>query len=79
MYREAIALSIQHHRPGLELRIASPEATTEGELLGFRPYLLVYNDTAPITVEALEGVPCKVEMLYSDSMDARGKDGRGGL
>ena len=77
MYREAIALSIQH-RPGLEVRIASPEAT-EGELLGFRPYLLVYNDTAPITVEALEGVPCRVEMLYSDSMDARGKDGRGGL
>ena len=78
MYREAIALSIQHHRPGLELRIASPEAT-EGELLGFRPYLLVYNDTAPITVEALEGVPCLVEMLYSDSMDTRGKEGRGGL
>jgi hypothetical protein len=47
MYREAIALSIQH-RPVFEVRIASPEAT-EGELLGFRPYLLVYNDTALTT------------------------------
>jgi len=70
MYREAIALSIQHHRPGLEVKTAPPEAT-EGELARFRPELLVHNDTAPIPQEALEGVSCRVEMLYSDSMDAR--------
>jgi hypothetical protein len=70
MYREAIALSIQRHRPGLEVRISSPEAA-EAELVSFRPDLLVHNDTAPIAEEALEGVPTRVEMLYSDSMDAR--------
>jgi hypothetical protein len=70
MYREAIASSIQRHRPGLEVKTASPEAT-ERELASFRPHLLVHNDTAPIPQEALEGVSCRVEMLYSDSMDAR--------
>ena len=39
--------------------------------LCFRPHLLVHNDTAPIPQQALEGVSCRMEMLYSDSMDAR--------
>jgi hypothetical protein len=71
MYREAIALSIQRHRPGIEVMVASPE-DAEVELARFRPHLLVHNDTAPIPEEVLEGVPTRVEMLYSDSMDARG-------
>ncbi len=70
MYREAVAASIQHARPGIEVRAASPE-DLELELAGFRPYLLVHNDTAPIPEQALEGVPTRVEMLYSDSMDAQ--------
>jgi hypothetical protein len=70
MYREAVAASIQSARPGIEVRVASPE-DTGSELAGFRPDLLVHNDTAPIPEEALEGVPTRVEMLYSDSMDAR--------
>jgi hypothetical protein len=70
MYREAIALSIKRHRPGIEVRVATPEATKE-ELVRFRPHLLVHNDTAPIPEEALEGVAARVEILYSDSMDAR--------
>ena len=70
MYRQAIAHSIQSARPGVEVRIAPPEATEE-QLRLFRPDLLLYNDTAPIPEEALEGVPARVEMLYSDSMDAR--------
>jgi hypothetical protein len=70
MYREAVAASIQHARPGIEVRVASPEHAEE-ELAGFRPHLLIHNDTAPIPEEALEGVPTRVEMLYSDSMDAR--------
>ncbi len=40
-------------------------------MAAFRPHLLVHNDTAPIPEEALGGVPCRVEVLYSDSMDAR--------
>ena len=70
MYREAIALSIQRTRPGLEVRLSPPEAAEE-ELASFRPHLLIHDDTAPIPEEVLEGVPTRVEMLYSDSMDAR--------
>jgi hypothetical protein len=70
MYREAIALSIQRHHPGLEVRISPPEAAEE-ELAAFRPHLLIHDDTVPIPQEVLEGVPTRVEMLYSDSMDAR--------
>ena len=70
MYRQAIALSIQNARPGIEVRIAPPEDTEE-QLALFRPELLLYNDTAPIPEEALEGIPARVEVLYSDSMDAR--------
>ena len=70
LYREAIALSIQRSRPDLEVRAAPPEGV-ELELTGFRPHLLVHNDTTPIPEGELTAVPCRVEMLYSDSMDAR--------
>src|SRR5215216_6853667 len=70
MYREAIALSIQRHCPTLEVRISPPEAAEE-ELASFRPHLLIDDDTAHIPEEVLEGIPTRVEMLYSDSMDAR--------
>jgi hypothetical protein len=70
MYREAIALSIQRHCPTLEVRISPPEVAEE-ELASFRPHLLIHDDTVPIPEEVLEGVPTRVEMLYSDSMDAR--------
>ncbi len=70
LYREAIASSIRRVRPDAEVRLAPPE-DAESELAGFRPHLLVHNDTAPIAEEALEGVPARVEMLYSDSINAR--------
>ena len=70
MYRQAIALSIQRQRPGLDVRTASPEAT-EGELADFRPHLLVHNDNAGLGPEAVANIPCRVEVRYSDGMDAR--------
>ena len=70
MYREAVAASIQRNRPGIEVRIAPPEDTEE-ELASFRTDLLIHDDTAPIPEEVLDVVPTRVEMLYSDSMDAR--------
>ncbi len=70
MYREAIALAVHRGRPDLDVRVAPPEAA-ERELAGFRPHLLVHNDTSPISAEALQGVPCRVEVRYSDSMSAR--------
>src|SRR5215212_7828531 len=75
MYCQAIALSIQSARPGIEVRIAPPEAAEE-QLRLFQPDLLLYNDTAPISQEALEGIPARVEVLYSDSTDARHVDRR---
>jgi len=76
MYRQALALSIHRNRPGLDVRAASSEDAA-GEIGAFRPHLLVHNDTAHIPEGALAGVPCRVEVLYSDSMDARvSADGR---
>jgi hypothetical protein len=70
MYREAVAASIHRARPGIEVRVAPPE-DAGSEIADFRPDLLVHNDTAPIPEETLEAVLTRVEMLYSDSMDAR--------
>jgi hypothetical protein len=76
MYREAIAHSLRRRRPGFEVRIAPPEAVEE-EVRTFEPHLLVRNDTDGIDPGVLEGVPCWVEVLYSDSMDAKiSVDGR---
>jgi hypothetical protein len=75
MYRQAVALSIQRNRPGLvDVRLAPPEEA-EAELASFRPHLLVHNDAhgelVPIPQAALEAVPHRLEVLYSDSMDVR--------
>ena len=79
MYREAVALSVQRDRPGLvDVRLAPPEAA-EAELASFRPHLLVHDDArgdprrglAPIPEAALEKVTHRLEVLYSDGMDAR--------
>ncbi len=76
MYRQVVALSIHRNRPGLDVRAATPEEAGR-EIADFHPRLLVHDDTAPIPEGALAGVPCRVEALYSDSMDARvSADGR---
>jgi hypothetical protein len=85
MYRQAVALSVQRNRPGLvDVRVAPPEAMEE-ELASFRPHVLVHNDArgdsrsgaAPIPEAALRAVPHRLEVLYSDGMDARiSADGR---
>jgi hypothetical protein len=75
MYRQVIALFIHQHRPGHEVKLASPRATAE-EVERFRPHLLVRNDDDGLRQEALEGVRFWVEVLYSDGMGARiGADG----
>ena len=52
------------------MRAVIPEEA-EREIGTVRPHLLVHNDTVPIPEEVLDGVPCRVEVLYSDSMNAR--------
>jgi hypothetical protein len=76
MYREAVAHSLRQSRPGFEVRIAPPEAAEE-EVRSFEPHLLVRNDTDGIDHKVLGSAPCWVEVLYSDSMDAKiSVDGR---
>jgi hypothetical protein len=52
------------------VRIAPPESAEE-QLRSFRPHLLVRSDTDGLGPEALAEVPFRVEVIYSDSMDAR--------
>lgn len=70
MYREAIGLAILRHRPYIEVRMAPPENASE-EVRGFRPHLLMRNDNDGLDGEALAGVPCRVEVIYTASMNAR--------
>jgi hypothetical protein len=70
MYREAVALYLLQHRPGYEVRIAAPEDAQE-EVRDFAPHLLVHNDTSGLDPGVLVNVPCRIEVLYSDGMDAR--------
>ena len=55
----------------LEILLLAARGLSNDRIASFRPHLLVYNDTAPIAEGALEGVPCRMEVLYSDSMNAR--------
>ncbi len=70
MYREAVTQSVRQHRPGFEVRIASPEAVEE-EVMSFEPHLLVRNDTDGADMDRLTGALCWVEILYSDGLNAR--------
>jgi hypothetical protein len=76
MYREAIAFSLGQSRPDFEVRIVAPQEA-EAEVRSFGPQLLVRNDTDGLDPGVLEGVPCWVEVLYSNNMDAKiSVDGR---
>jgi hypothetical protein len=70
MYREAIAGYLLQHRPGYEVRSSAPE-NIEEEVILFAPRLLVHDDAEGLDPMVLRGVPCWIEVLYSDSMDAR--------
>ena len=76
MHREAVALYLLQHRPGYEVRSSAPE-NIEEEVILFAPHLLVRNDTDGMEPGVLRGVPCWIEVLYSNGMDARiSVDGR---
>ncbi len=70
MYRQAIALSVRRQRPGLDVKIAPPE-NVERELADFRPHLLIHNDNDGLVPEAVAAVLCRIEVQYSDGMDAQ--------
>ncbi len=70
MYRESLALSLHQNRPDFEVMLA-PTASLDGQAEGFRPDLLVRNDTDGVDMDLMEGIRCWIEILYSDGMDAR--------
>lgn len=70
MYRESLALALQRHRPDFEVMLA-PTAALDGQAIGFRPHLLVRNDTDGVDMELMKDILCWIEVLYSDGMDAR--------
>lgn len=70
MYRQAIVFSLQRQRPGLDVRIAAPEAT-HTVLANFLPHLLLHNDNDRLELESVTAVPFRIEVQYSDGMDAR--------
>jgi hypothetical protein len=70
MYRETMALLLLKHRPDAEV-ILAPADFLDGEAKSFAPDLLVRNDTDGLSPEYLNGIACRIEMLYSDGMGAR--------
>jgi hypothetical protein len=70
MYREALALAVHSNRPGLEVRMAPPTESEE-EIMSFRPHLLVHNDNDGLDQRLLSDLPCWVEVLYTDGMNAK--------
>ncbi len=66
MYRETVAHSIRSRRPDVELETCPPE-DLDRKLALLQPDFLLCHDTAP---EAREQVRNRVEIIYSDSLDA---------
>jgi hypothetical protein len=66
MYRETVAHTIRSRRPDVEVQTCPPE-DLERKLGLSMPDFLVCHDTAP---EARERVPNRVEINYSDSLEA---------
>jgi hypothetical protein len=74
VYREVLALSLHQHRPDAEVLISPPE-TLDREVGRFKPHLVVC--TEGVAPDVLTGVVCRVEIMFSDGLDARiGLDGR---
>jgi hypothetical protein len=70
MYREALALALHEHRPDDEVLLAPPRLL-DGQARDFGPHVLLRNDTDGAVPEGLENVVCRIEVLFSDGLDAR--------
>ena len=71
MYRQAIALGVQRARPHSEVVLAREEGL-DGQVEDFAPHVLVRGGShSEIPEEKLGSVVLRVEVLYTDTMDAR--------
>lgn len=70
MYRESVALTIQGARPSYEV-LLGPVELLDGQVESFRPHLIVCSDDDGVEAYSTEGVLCRIEILFTDSMGAR--------
>jgi len=64
-------LGLKRLRPDTKVMLV-PEYVLDGQVEDFRPHVLVRNDSDGAIPEWLLGeVLCRVEVLYTDSMDTR--------
>lgn len=70
MYRETLALALHEHRPDAEVMLVSADSV-DGQVKEFAPDLLVRNDNDGLAPEYLNGIACRIEILYTDGMGAR--------
>lgn len=70
MYREALALAFHDYRPDAEVLLAPPESL-DGGMQSFGPHLIVRNDTDGASLMEMDGVVCRIDVMYSDGIDAR--------
>ncbi len=76
MYREAIALSIHHHRPASEVLLAPPWPT-DVRAGSFGPHVLVHDaEEAGLPPAFAGGVACRVRVRVADRVDATVEAGR---
>ncbi len=68
MYRDTVAFALTSRRSGIEVEAVSPQEL-DGEAASVKPDVLVCHDDA--ATEVREGVSHRVEILYTDSMNAR--------
>ena len=71
MYREALALTVQSHRPDTEVLLVS-EAALDGQVDGFAPHLLVRNDGGAAFPEGLLGSGTRTswrDLLADEAVD----------
>jgi hypothetical protein len=67
MYREAVVNTLKSRRPDVEVEACPPEDLDQKLALFLQPELLLCHDTAP---QARERIHSRVEINYSDSLDA---------
>jgi hypothetical protein len=74
VYREVVALLLHQQRPDAEVLIPPPESF-DGEVGRFKLHLVVCTEGAVPNIPP--GVLCRVEIMFSDGLDARiGLDGQ---
>ncbi len=69
MYRESLGLAIYQRRPRAEILLAPPESL-DGQAKRFAPQVILGNGANMELPKGLDGVVCRIQVLFSNGMDA---------